>query len=126
MEQQALMVQNVFRDVKDALLANANVKAVFGEPIQAGDKTIIPVARVAYGFGAGSGTGRGGRSGDGPGIGGEGGGGGGGVAAMPVGVVEVGPVGTRFVRVSGTRRLVGAASVGLMLGMFVGWLRHRQ
>ncbi len=35
----------------------AHVKSVFGEPIAAADKTIVPVAKVAYMFGGGSGTG---------------------------------------------------------------------
>ncbi len=114
METQAL-TQNYFRDIKDALLTNASVKSVFGEPIQAGDKTIIPVARIAYGFGGGSGTSRAGRGGNGAGIGGEGGGGGGVVAALPVGVVEVSPTGTRFVSVSGRRRMAAAFLIGYAL-----------
>ena len=36
---------------------SASVKKVFGEPIQAGDKVIMPVAQVAYGFGGGFGKG---------------------------------------------------------------------
>jgi len=36
---------------------NASVKNVFGEPIKAGDKTIIPVAQIAYGLGGGYGHG---------------------------------------------------------------------
>ena len=37
---------------------NATVKNVFGEPIQAGNKTIIPVAKIAYGLGGGYGQGK--------------------------------------------------------------------
>jgi len=36
---------------------SASVKNVYGEPIQAGDKTIIPVAQIAYGLGGGYGQG---------------------------------------------------------------------
>ncbi len=115
MEPKAL-TQNFFHDIKDALLTNATVNTVFGEPIKAGDRTIIPVARVAYGFGGGSGTSRAGRGGDGAGIGGEGGGGGGGVAALPVGVVEVSPTGTHFVSVSGRKRMAAFFLAGLLLG----------
>lgn len=39
------------------LLKNASIKNVFGEPIKAGEKTIIPVASIAYGFGGGYGNG---------------------------------------------------------------------
>ena len=35
----------------------ASVRAVFGEPLERGDVTIIPVARVRWGYGGGSGTG---------------------------------------------------------------------
>ena len=35
----------------------ATVKTVYGEPIEAQGKTIIPVARIVFGFGAGTGTG---------------------------------------------------------------------
>jgi uncharacterized spore protein YtfJ len=61
------------------------VKALYGEPISAHGKTVIPVAKIMYGYGAGAGT---------WGVGdssarGGGGGGGGGVRAIPVGVVEI-------------------------------------
>ena len=81
-------------------------------PIVAGDKTIIPVAKIAYGFGGGTGSGgleiktaRG-----------EGGGGGGGVGALPVGVFEVGPQGTRFVAVGDKKKLLGTLLLGAALG----------
>src|SRR5689334_24705140 len=53
----------------------------------------------------------------GPQIGGEGGGGGLGVVAMPVGVVEVTPQATRFIRFGGGRRMLGAALAGVLVGM---------
>ena len=37
--------------------AKAGVQAAFGEPITKGDVTVVPVARVRWGFGAGSGMG---------------------------------------------------------------------
>ena len=61
----------------------ASVSAVYGTPIERDGVTIIPVARVSWGFGAGSGTGSGA---DGSG-GGEGGGGG--VRATPAGFIEI-------------------------------------
>jgi uncharacterized spore protein YtfJ len=33
-------------------------KSVYGEPVVCGDKTIVPVASVAFGFGGGFGKGR--------------------------------------------------------------------
>ena len=39
----------------EPLTRSASVSAVYGEAISANDKTIIPVARIAYGFGGGRG-----------------------------------------------------------------------
>src|SRR5690349_12913960 len=72
------------------LHTRAGVKTVYGEPVVVDGKTIIPVAKVAYGFDAGWGpkrAGRGGAGRGGPARKGEGGGGG--VAARPRGVVRV-------------------------------------
>src|ERR1044071_1436590 len=55
--------------------AKASVGAVFGDPIERNGITIIPVAKVRWGFG---------------------GGGGGGVTADPVGYLEIGPTGATF------------------------------
>ena len=41
------------------MLGRLSVRSAFGEPIQEGDTTLIPVATVACGFGYGSGYGRG-------------------------------------------------------------------
>lgn len=64
--------------------ARAGVRAVFGEPIQQGALTVVPVARVRWGFGGG-----GGRAEDAPTGAASGSGGGGGVAADPVGYLEI-------------------------------------
>ena len=68
----------------------------FGAPVERDGHTIIPVARVSFGygmgFGGGSGTkGRAGELGAGPAEGGEGagGGGGGGGSSSPVAVVDI-------------------------------------
>lgn len=71
--------------------ARASVTAVFGEPIERGDVTVIPVARVRWGFGGGQGEG-----GEAGGPTGSGLGGGGGASADPVGYVEIGPAGATF------------------------------
>jgi len=39
-----------------SLREKANVSAVFGEPVTADDRTVIPVARIAYAFGMGGGS----------------------------------------------------------------------
>ena len=96
--------------IGDALGSTATVKSVFGEPIQADGKTIVPVARVAYGFGGGSGTGRnrahGRRRGEG---------GGGGVRACPAGALEITEDATRFIPFVDRQRLLAALTAGLGL-----------
>jgi uncharacterized spore protein YtfJ len=69
----------------------ASVTAVFGAPTERGGVTVIPVARVRWGFGGGAGEG-----GEPKGPTGYGSGGGGGVSADPVGFVEIGPDGAVF------------------------------
>jgi uncharacterized spore protein YtfJ len=74
------------------LLARAGgARLCYGKPVKAGDRTVIPVARVfsAGGFGYGAG-------GDTPDNSGEGGGGGGVLDARPIGFIEVGKGGSRF------------------------------
>jgi Sporulation protein YtfJ (Spore_YtfJ) len=71
--------------------AKAGVEAVFGEPTTRGDLTVIPVARVRWGFGGG-----GGRAETPPAGPASGSGGGGGVAADPIGYLELGPEGAAF------------------------------
>jgi uncharacterized spore protein YtfJ len=111
----------LLQNLKEGILGQANVKTIYGEPIPAHGKTIIPVAKVMYGYGAGAGTG---------GVGdtsarGEGGGGGGGVRAVPVGVIEVSNQQTRFVPITDRRKLTGALLTGIGLGMWLGWRRRR-
>jgi uncharacterized spore protein YtfJ len=97
-------------------LQTTGVRTVFGEPISAEGRTIVPVARVAYGFGSGGGasTRLPDRSND---MMGEGAGGGGGARAVPAGVLEITPERTRFVPFDEWRRLAAAALIGFGLGM---------
>jgi uncharacterized spore protein YtfJ len=86
----------LLQPLKESVLTEAKVKAIYGEPISANEKTIIPVAKIMYAYGAGAGIG---------GVGdkntrGEGGGGGGGVRAVPAGVIEVSNQQTRFVPIT--------------------------
>jgi uncharacterized spore protein YtfJ len=111
----------LLQSLKESILSQANVKAIYGEPIAAHGKTVIPVAKIMYGYGAGAGTG---------GVGdtsarGEGGGGGGGVRAIPVGVIEVSDQQTRFVPITDRKRFAGAVLAGIGLGMWLGWRRRR-
>ena len=98
--------------ISGSLRTTANVQSVFGEPIHAEGKTVIPVAKIAYGFGAGGGRKSNGLSGDHP----EGGGGGGAVRAIPAGVIEITQEQTRFIPYHDLRRLLAALAVGVVLG----------
>lgn len=110
----------ILQSLKESI-QTANVKTVYGEPIVAQSKTIIPVAKIVYGYGGGAGTG---------GIGdsrarGEGGGGAGGARAIPVGVVEVSEQQTRYVPITDRKKLASAMVLGIGLGMWLGWRRRR-
>ena len=69
----------------------ARVDASFGAASTSGERTIIPVAEVMYGFGMGFGGGTSAEKGDS----GSGGGGGGGSRVRGVAVIEVAPDGVR-------------------------------
>jgi uncharacterized spore protein YtfJ len=75
-----------------------NTKTVVGEPITAGDTTIIPLVSVGFGFGAGGGSGNltSGEAGEGSGLGTGGGGG-----VKPVAVVIIDKNGTRLESIKG-------------------------
>jgi uncharacterized spore protein YtfJ len=104
----------ILDSIIERLRDSAGIKSVYGEPIPAHNKTIIPVARIAYGFGGGGG--RRVRAGD---PANEGQGGGGGVASIPVGVFEVTETGTRFIPIHDKVRLAGAGLAGLCLGILL-------
>ena len=110
----------LLQSLKESVLGQASVKAIYGEPISAHEKTIIPIAKIMYGFGAGVGTG---------GLGdknrGEGGGGGGGVRAVPIGVIEMSKQQTRFVPITDRKKLSAAVLAGMAIGMFWRWHRRR-
>lgn len=84
-----MQLEDMFQKIEE-MRDKASVNAVYGEPVKVGDKTIIPVADIKYGFGLGYGEGA-------PASdeeeeipsGGEGGGVGGGIAAHPVAVIEI-------------------------------------
>jgi uncharacterized spore protein YtfJ len=108
----------------------ANVNAVFGDPVTVEGRTVMPVAKVAYGFGmAVGGTAMTEEAaaeeaaekvaeeatGDGSGTGGAGG-----VLAHPLAVVEVTPEGTWVKPVVDEQKLALAA--GLLGAWVVFWL----
>jgi uncharacterized spore protein YtfJ len=98
------------------------VKSVFGEPIHVNGKTVVPVAKVAYGFGGGFGMGKDSAHTDREG---EGGGGGGGVRAFPAGALEITDNGTRFVPFIDVAQLVVAFVGGAVVGALLFTRRRR-
>lgn len=74
----------VLGKVVEGLMKATEAVQVIGEPVQAGDKLIIPAVVARIGFGAGGGSGKSEGDEDEEPQEGEGGGGGGGVALTPV------------------------------------------
>jgi uncharacterized spore protein YtfJ len=104
------------------LRGSASVKTVYGDPVVVDGKTVIPVAKVAFGFGGGTGKKE-------PGEGktpSEGEGAGGGVMTKPVGVVEISGQETKFVPFGQTKKLAIVALVGSGLGLGLGLLLGRK
>ncbi len=122
----------VLESLAQNLIGDASVRKVYGEPIVTQGKTIIPVARVAFGFGGGYGekNKRASQRKDAPGAspneeasGKDGGGGmGGGMMARPIGVIEVTPEHTRFIPLSVTRYVALGAVIGLVISRL--WRRR--
>lgn len=118
--------------IAELIERSLGIRHVYGEPVTQGDVTVIPVAKVTYAFGAGGGSARPRRRS----VAGEaalpesaraeasGSGGGGGVTMSPLGVVEISPQGTHFVRFRPWEPLLGAAAVGLVLGWLFGRRRR--
>ena len=103
--------EGVVSSILDRIRTTARVELVYGEERKVGEKTIIPIAAVAYTFGGGSGGGTGpshnGHNGHGEDIAvGPGGGGGGAVRVQPVGVLEVTEDETRLVPIIDWTRIV--------------------
>jgi uncharacterized spore protein YtfJ len=107
----------------EEFLATADVRAVYGEPIQHGETTIIPTAEVlagmGFGFGSGKGTGEDQNTGKPTQGSGSGGGGGGRVLSRPVAVVVASPEGVRVEPVVDITKiaLAGLTALGFMVGM---------
>jgi uncharacterized spore protein YtfJ len=109
-------LQQFLQTLSERFESSANVKRIYGDPVIAEGRTLIPVAKVAYGFGGGSGKKHKGAE---PHSAEEGGGGGGGIRATPLGVVEITRTQTRFVSFGLTEKLAAAAAVGFLVGRFL-------
>ncbi len=88
---------------------SAAASSVFGAPIEQGSVTVIPVARVRYGFGGGGDSN-------------QNGGGGGGVIAKPSGYIEIGNGTSKFHRIDDPTEILGAVALTIAAsgaGMFL-------
>jgi uncharacterized spore protein YtfJ len=108
-------------DVQEMIHSLANqssARTVYGEPITAEGKTIVPIAKVRWVCGGGSAQvpleHRG-----------EGGGGGGWSVARPIGYIEVSSQGTRFVPIVDLQSMAVAMAAGLLAGLLFGKVAGR-
>ena len=108
-----MSIEHYFQSLAERLHSSANVRTVYGDPVETQGKTVIPVSRVRYAFGSG------------PARLGEAGtveeilGGGGAVQAEPVGVFEVTDAGTRYVPVGGGTKEIGWLLAGFLVGFWI-------
>lgn len=108
-------VKEIITDVTDKIQKNANVKAVFGDPIEKGNIMVIPVSSVSvYGGGGGGIDTRGeestpgGARAQGMGLGVK-------VKTTPVGYIEITNDGARFVEIVQNSKIILR---GMALGAF--------
>lgn len=94
---------------------NANAKQVYGEPVERDGTTIIPVAKVQWGFGGG-GIGRGAA---------ERGGGGGGARAFPTGFIELRDGKAEFRPIQDPLHPAILGAAGLVAGLLLARLFRR-
>jgi uncharacterized spore protein YtfJ len=123
---------NFLENLPTRLGQTATVKNVYGEPVVAGDKIIIPVAQIMYGFGGGYGQGQKPKKfqsqenisvqSDEKKNSGEGLGGGGGIVAKPKGVYEISSKCTKFIPANNTRLLIAMLLTGFVIR---GLMQHR-
>lgn len=111
-----MSLQRYYDAFAERLQSSASVASIYGEPVVAGGRTILPVGRIAYGFGGGPAT----EEAEGSAM--KAAGGGGGVRAVPLGVFEITAQGTRFVRAASWKREAAWLLAGVALGVTLGRL----
>ncbi len=116
-------IAKTLRSLGERLQAGASVRNVFGDPVEFGGRTVIPMARLRYGFGAGGGVGGGKARSE---RGGSGGGAGAGLIVRPVGALEISEAGTRFVPVVDPVRLGMTLLIGFLVGLRIGRRSKRR
>lgn len=84
-----MAVSELIKNVMNELETLMQTKTVVGDPISAGDYTVIPVSKVSFGFGAGGGSGSKDAKSSGEGVGG-------GWSIEPLAFLVVGSEGSRL------------------------------
>jgi uncharacterized spore protein YtfJ len=111
---QSQLVDELLERIGRTVGQQAQVSAVFGEPVERKGLTVIPVARARFGFGGGGGSGS--RAADGSGAGGGGGGGG---VVNPVGFIEVRDGSAEFRRIVTPIDLLPAVAAASLVAVLV-------
>src|SRR5262245_36600330 len=107
-----MAIHELLQTLGDRVGGHASAKSVYGDPVTIGNRTVVPVACVRFGFGGGMGEQQGEKIG-------SGGGGGGGAMAYPAGALEITPEGTRFIPFANHRKMVLALALGFIVGAMV-------
>ncbi|HKA26736.1 MAG TPA: spore germination protein GerW family protein [Gaiellaceae bacterium] len=110
-DERSQLVNDLLEQIGQTVGERAQASAIFGQPVERGAVTVVPVAKARFGFGGGGG---GGSHEERQGFGR---GGGGGVAVTPIGYIEVRDDGSGFKRISTSRDLLAlaaAASIALI------------
>jgi uncharacterized spore protein YtfJ len=110
------LADELLQRIGQAVGDKAKVSAVFGEPVERGGVTVIPVAKARFGFGGGGGAG--GREGQE----GSGGGGGGGALVSPVGFIELRDGAATFKRITGPTDLLAVVAAAALAALVLGRL----
>ena len=108
-------MSDLLEKIAQQVQVNANAKQVYGEPVERDGTTIIPVAKVQWGFGGGA-------MGRGPS---ERGGGGGGARAYPTGFIELRNGKAEFRAIDDPMATAILAGVGLVVGVLLARLIRR-
>ena len=109
MEQQTLHRPTLIERLAEVLGGSADARTVYGEAVMHEGVTVIPVAKIAYGFGGGTGSSK---EGNGEGCGG-------GISASPVGYIEITNGQTSFRRIPDPLALAPLIMAGGVAGAMI-------
>jgi uncharacterized spore protein YtfJ len=111
----------LLKRISQTVTDHATVTKVFGEPIERNGVTVIPVARVYFGFGGGAGGGSSPDQGEGSGSGGGGGG-----RVRPVGYIEMRDGAAQFKRITDSADVLVLAAAASLTALAFGRLLSKR